>query len=415
MSLSENVKSILRIFKRSGVDKSLYFATFLLAIFGIYMIADASVGSTIRLGPKFVFVNLFKQLFFVSIGTVALFVAAKGMNKKLGMNNLNKCKLYYGIALIALFACRLWNINGSHAWIVLGPVTIQPAEFMKIILVFVLAYTLGELPKRYKISKYISPRKRRELLRIKKRDCLYWPVGMVLGATATIIVIQKDFGSAAILLAMCFVVFLCAPDPYYRPYKKMAIMAAAVGVVVIAVGSTFIFRSHQLQRIVTWKDPLNEKYIYSKAMQVINGLIAFTNGGLIGRGAGNSVMKFGYIPEAQNDYISAIVAEEFGFFGILIIIVLYCYIIFKLFNYAQKIKNDKYKLILVGIASYFFMHMIVNLGGVSGYIPMTGVPLLLISAGGTSTVVAMYSIGAAQRVISIYNKDKLKREAEESL
>ena len=415
MSLSENIKSYLRIFKRSGVDRSLYLVTYLLVIFGIYMIADAAVGSTIRFGFKFVVSNLGKQIAIVFLGSILLFLAARGFKEKFAMTNMNKCKLIYGITLIAMFACRLWNINGSHGWIVLGPITIQPAEIMKIVLVHILAYMLGDLPKKYKISKYMSPKKREELKKLKRQNCLYTPMALVLIAVIVVVVIQKDFGSAVILFAMCAIVFFTTPDPYYRMYKRRLLIFGLIICCITPLAFTYVLKAHQLQRIVTWLNPLDERFIYTQAMQVVNGFIAFTNGGLWGLGAGKSIMKFGYIPEAQSDFISAVIAEEFGFLGIFVVILLFSFIIFKFVNYAKKIKNDRYKLCLIGYSSYFFLHLMVNLGGVSGLIPMTGVPLLLISAGGTSTMVAMYTVGAAQHIISLYNKERFKEEAEESL
>ncbi|MBU9904719.1 FtsW/RodA/SpoVE family cell cycle protein, partial [Thomasclavelia ramosa] len=116
--------------------------------------------------------------------------------------------------------------------------------------------------------------------------------------------------------------------------------------------------------------------------------------------------KFGYIPESQNDFIGAIIYEELGIIGLGLIIIPTCIIIFKLLKYSQEIKENKSRIILLGIASYFFLHLLINLGGISGLIPMTGVPLLLISAGGSSSVTAFVAVGVAQAIIAKHNRQK---------
>ena len=126
-------------------------------------------------------------------------------------------------------------------------------------------------------------------------------------------------------------------------------------------------------------------------------------------------MKYGYIPESQNDFISAIIVEEFGLFGFALLMIPYFYIIFKIFKYGIKNENIPDRLILIGIFSYFFLHLFVNIGGVSGLIPMTGVPLIFISAGGSSTLAGLMSLGIAQSIIKRYNRNKLKKKVEDEL
>lgn len=168
-----------------------------------------------------------------------------------------------------------------------------------------------------------------------------------------------------------------------------------------------------MARIASWLNPLKD--IYGSNYQIINGFVGYTNGGLIGRGFGNSIMKFGYIPEAQNDFISSIIVEELGLVGFAAFFIPYSIIIYRLFRYAFCMKESRDKLTLIGIASYFFVHLMVNVGGVSGLIPMTGVPLLLISAGGTSTLMALTCIGVAQALIAKYNREKKQEAIEKSL
>jgi len=146
--------------------------------------------------------------------------------------------------------------------------------------------------------------------------------------------------------------------------------------------------------------------------QLTNALIAFATGGLFGKGFGSSTQKYGYIPESHNDFIVAIIYEELGLVGFMLFLIPYVIIIYKMFHYALRIKDTKSKLILYGVGLYFFTHLLVNVGGVSGFIPMTGVPLLLISSGGSSTLAAMMGLGIAQSIIAKYNRDLLKEQME---
>ena len=193
--------------------------------------------------------------------------------------------------------------------------------------------------------------------------------------------------------------------------EKFSIFVIAICFVLILICANFVFEPHQLRRFLIWLDPANSEYYYNGSFQLANGLIAFAQGGLFGKGFGASTQKFGYIAESQNDFISSIIVEELGVVGFLVfVIVPYCIIIFKMFTYGQKIKETKSKLILYGIATYFFAHILINVGGVSGFIPMTGVPLLMVSLGGSSTLASMMTIGIGQAIIAKYNKDKLKEQ-----
>lgn len=198
------------------------------------------------------------------------------------------------------------------------------------------------------------------------------------------------------------------PLSYFTRWKKISLVLLTVGCVVIMLGSSLFLKGYQLGRIATWLNPLHD--VQHSGWQLTNALIAFSTGGLFGKGFGASTQKYGYIPESHNDFIAAIIFEELGLVGFLVFLIPYCIIIFKMFNYGLKIKDTKSKLILFGVGTYFFTHLLVNVGGVSGLIPMTGVPLLLISSGGSSSWAAMISIGIAQSLIAKYNRDILKEQ-----
>ena len=147
---------------------------------------------------------------------------------------------------------------------------------------------------------------------------------------------------------------------------------------------------------------------YGSGYQLVNGLVSFASGGWFGVGFGNSVRKYTDFPAANTDFILAIVVEELGFVGFLLLMTAYAVIIFRLLFFAMKIKNEQARIILVGTAMYFLVHIIFNVGGVTGFIPLTGVPLLMISSGGSSTLSIMMCVGIAQGVIAAYNRGEIR-------
>lgn len=407
-----NIKKVVKLmFTNNGVDKGIYICTFILCIFGVVMIGDASVGMVVKYGKNYPIMNMLKQCLFLAAGAFLMATIAHKFDRKT-MLTKNFLKVLYFCVLIAMIACLMWSINGAHGWIKLGPITIQPAEFMKIVIILLLAYYFGELPE-HLTTRYGSPKQKNEMNSLFFNNCVLIPIGAVGLAFLVCGFIQKDLGSALILLAISVVIFLCVPYKKFSRLKKIILFLMALGFLsIILVGGAGLM-PHQLQRIFSWLDPLSN--IYTDTWQIVNGFVAYSNGGLFGLGFGNSIMKYGYIPESQNDFISAIIVEEFGLFGFAILMIPYLYIIFKIFKYGMENENTADRLILIGISSYFFFHLVVNVGGVSGLIPMTGVPLIFISAGGSSTLAGLMSLGIAQSIIKKYNRNHLKKKVEDEL
>lgn len=405
------IKKIQMMFKRTGTDKTIYACTIFLALFGIVMIGDASVGMSASEGSDFATKNLLKQCLFVIVGLGFMFFFARAYKTRRISETL--MLVTYGVCILMMLTCIMWTINNSHAWIKIGPFTIQPVEFMKLTLIILLSYIFGVLPDQIRISPRLSKEKRNKLIWRKALVCVFFPAFLVLFAFLICWKVQKDMGSGLILMVMAISLFFATPSQYYRPFKILCLFLVLFVVLVFILFHDRFLKSHQMARISSWLNPLKD--IYNTNYQIINGFVGYTNGGLIGRGFGNSIMKFGYIPEAQSDFISSIIVEELGLVGFAAFFIPYSIIIYRLFKYAFAIKDSREKLTLIGIASYFFVHLMVNVGGVSGLIPMTGVPLLLISAGGTSTLVALIGIGIAQAIIAKCNREKKQEAIEKSL
>ncbi len=392
--------------QKAGADKSLYICAFVLALIGIIMIGSAAGGKVASAGVNYGTKMMARQGLFVILGTITMLLFAKKFNSKYIVKN--SAVLLYCIGTALMIACLAFYTKGSYAWIPLGFFSIQPSEFMKIIMVLFLACFIGSYEKKY----VIPPHLRGEQLRLAKRrkeiQCFYIPMVCVFITFIIVAFLQHDLGSGLIIGILCLFMFYVTPRTYYSKYKKIIFLIGAAGAIVIALAfitQLVSLKPYQMGRIYTWLNPIAD--YWNDGFQLTNSLIAFASGGISGIGFGLSRMKYGYIPEASNDMIMSIIAEELGFFGFMIVVLLYCYIIFKLFNYGFKMANSRDKLILYGIAIYFFLHLFVNVGGVSGLIPMTGVPLLLISSGGSSTLASFLAIGIAQSVISRYRNQEI--------
>ena len=398
------INLLKRIFKRRGVDKTVYFCVVILTIYGIVMIGSASVGQSAKMGPMYASMNMIKQAIFVLGGFAAMIFLTRCFKKS--WVNANSTWIFYAMGLVLMLACLFFEDGkGSHAWIRIGSFTIQPAEFMKVIMILFLSFHFGEIEEYCQIPRNITRQKKEELQKRKLWYCILRPIAFFVG-----VFLQKDMGSSLIMAFICMMLFFITPRPYYTKYKKLALILLVIGFILILLSATFILKPYQLGRIYTWLNPLGD--IEGDGWQLTNALIAFATGGLFGKGFGSSTQKYGYIPESHNDFIVAIIYEELGLVGFMLFLIPYVIIIYKMFHYALRIKDTKSKLILYGVGLYFFTHLLVNVGGVSGFIPMTGVPLLLISSGGSSTLAAMMGLGIAQSIIAKYNRDLLKEQME---
>lgn len=403
------INLLKRIFKRRGVDKTVYFCVVILTIYGIVMIGSASVGQSAKMGPMYASMNMIKQAIFVLGGFAAMIFLTRCFKKS--WVNANSTWIFYAIGLVLMLACLFFEDGkGSHAWIRIGSFTIQPAEFMKVIMILFLSFHFGEIEEYCQIPRNITRQKKEELQKRKLWYCILRPILAIFIAFFVGVFLQKDMGSSLIMAFICMMLFFITPRPYYTKYKKLALILLVIGFILILLSVTFILKPYQLGRIYTWLNPLGD--IEGDGWQLTNALIAFATGGLFGKGFGSSTQKYGYIPESHNDFIVAIIYEELGLVGFMLFLIPYVIIIYKMFHYALRIKDTKSKLILYGVGLYFFTHLLVNVGGVSGFIPMTGVPLLLISSGGSSTLAAMMGLGIAQSIIAKYNRDLLKEQME---
>lgn len=386
----------------SGSDLMIHLAMFALMIYGTLMIGSASMGLAVS-NPSYLVKTVIKQIVFVVIG---YFIMCK-LSNWFRLERLKSKKfpfLIIGMEVLLVSCIAFTASGGAHAWIRIPipgmEVSLQPSEFAKIISILIVAAYLGDVKKIY-------PR---------KRDLFVRPLLFIGIYLVTVLFVQHDFGSMAVIFLIVCVCLLIPTHPQAKNFQiflKIAFwVMVGVAIFILSPFGTHLIESlpflstYQKNRFLSAVNPFQD--IYGSSYQIVKGLVSFADGGLFGVGYGNSVRKYTDFPAANTDFILAILVEELGFLGFLLLIALYSLIVFRLLYFAMKIQNEKAKIILTGTAMYFVVHCFFNIGGVTGLIPLTGVPLLMISSGGSSTMSIMFMVGIAQAVISQYNRKEIE-------
>lgn len=278
------------------------------------------------------------------------------------------------MTMILLIMARLVgrNINDAHRWLSLGPVNFQPSEFAKLSAMVWIAFWL---------SKY-----RRRSKEFVRGFCL---PAAGLGVLCLLVLIGPDFGTTMLIGGSgVLVMYIGGTHP---GYLFGAVLFSGTG-----LGFLISRDAERLSRITSFLNP--EKYASDDAYQLMNSLYAFIEGGLFGKGIGNSLQKFSYLPEAHTDFILAILGEELGMVGVSFVMVLYGAIFFAGMRIAWRCPDSFSRLLGFGITVIITLQAIINIGVVTGSMPTKGLPLPFISYGGSSLVFMAAMIGILIRI-----------------
>lgn len=376
------------------LDYLLIISFLLLGILGVIMVYSASMVPASKgslTGGVPIESNHFmkRQFLFVVIGfLVIIFIGAFININVLKKSNIQKLIIIGTLCLLLITVLIGKEINGSRNWINLGLFSLQSSEFLKLASIFYLSYI---------INRRISSSRDYHLKHMIP------PLG-VLGVGLLLVLMQGDLGGTLLTVAIIASILI------YSDIKnkiKLQIMMITMVPIVFYIIYTLIFDSknlYRLKRIKVMLDPF--KYESGDGYQLTGALTSIGNGGLTGKGLGNGIAKLGYLPEPHTDFIYTVIAEELGLIGVLCTLMVYGVILFKGLIYANKTTNQFYKLICVGVVSYLFMQVFINLAGVSGLIPLTGVTLPLLSYGGSSMLSISIAFGALLAVARNINKER---------
>lgn len=372
------------------VDKPLLIVSVLLFIIGLIMVFSAS-NVTAYMSHEVSPYNYFiKQAVFLGVGLIMSLIMIKFTTKAYGVFS-------WGLLLIIIVSLLMLLVigqakNRAISWYDLGPISIQPSEFAKVITIVWLA---RYYEKNKKMTSYTKS---------------LFPIGVCLLITF-LIFIQPDLGTAIIYTVIVGVMFLAAP--IIKEIKTKTIFAllgliAFAGVVLIGSGKTVLLE-RQLERF-DFTNPCDK--LLTTGNQVCNCYIAINNGGLTGVGLGNSTQKYLYLPEPYTDFIFAIIVEELGIIFGVGIIVMYMFLLYRILKIGRDSPTNRGALLCYGVAIYIFLHIAINLMGIFGLMPMTGVPLPFMSYGGSFTICLIAALTIVQRV-SVENglcKEKGRKE-----
>ncbi|WP_419761868.1 putative lipid II flippase FtsW [Caldalkalibacillus salinus] len=257
--------------------------------------------------------------------------------------------------------------NGAQRWLNLGFTNIQPSEFVKIGLIIYLASIYS------KKQSYITNFKRGLI-----------PPLIVVAIFFMLILLQRDLGTGMSVLFFTMVMIFCSGAQFRHMF--------GLGALTSVLFTVFVLTSdYRVKRVTSYQNPWEDAQ--NTGYQLIQSLIAIGNGGFTGRGFGNSIQKYLYLPEAQTDFIFAITAEELGLVGVSFILVCYALLIVRGIRAAVRVPNTFGTLLGIGIVSMIGVQALINIGVVSGRLPVTGISLPLISYGGSSLLLTLFSIG----------------------
>ena len=378
----------------SKIDKPLLITTMIFFIFGLVMILSASsMESYMRYG-KSPYIYFIKQTAFIGAGSIFFFIVTRIPTKVYkGLSYL--VMLLVISALIALTAYG-YAAKNAQSWFQLGPINIQPSEFAKVAIILFLA-------------SYYNKNK----ATLNNSWILIKPLIAVF-LIFILVAIQPDFGTAIIIALICFFMFFSLPMSKLCRFKFSSIIVVLTFILslVFIFAKGYVLKPYQLERF-NFKDPC-ERYQEESGYQLCNSFIAFKNGNITGQGIGMSTQKYLYLPESYTDFIFPIIVEEWGLIVGIIILLLYMFIIYRIYVIARKAKDLTGSLIAYGVCMYFFLHISINLMGVMGLGPLTGVPLPFLSYGGSYTISLMIALALVQRVAIESNKINKKKKIKEA-
>lgn len=286
--------------------------------------------------------------------------------------------------------------GGADGWLEIGPIRIQPVEFLKIIIIWYLAYILS---------------RRQDRILGHFKDAIMKPM-ILIGCLIFLVLIQPDTGGAAILILITLIMILSSGIPYL--YSVITIIGGvAVSTLVIQFISLFgsaLFPKRMMyvyKRFKTFTNPFEDPL--GDGHQMINSYFALNNGGWFGLGLGKSIQKKGFLTNAQTDFMFSIVVEELGLIISLILLMLLFFMILRIFSIGIRSSDHFNSLMCIGIAGMMLIQVFVNLGGITGLIPLTGVTFPFLSQGGSSLVTLSIGVGFALNISADEKRKKFDK------
>lgn len=383
--LSKKVK------KRHLLDYSILIPYLILTVIGLMMVYSASSYSLISQGKNPI-TDMVKQAIFLFLSIILMAILYK---MKLSMlKNLKFVRIFVALVLgLMVIAFAFKTVNGAHGWIQIpGLGTIQPVEFWKFVMIWMLAAQISD---------------RQVLIPDKMIEAVKVPVGLC-ALSMGILALYPDFGNAAIIALLLIVMLMISGINYLYGY------IIAFGTFAFSILTMFIIRitngsflpAHVASRFAVFLNPFKDEF--GDGHQLVNGYYAMFNGRLFGLGLGNSIQKKGFLSfAASTDFIFAIVVEELGLIGAICILGLLLFLVGRILLIGIRSNDAFNSMICLGVGSLFLIQIFINLGGITGLIPLTGITFPFFSQGGSSLIVLSACVGLVLNISADEKKKKL--------
>lgn len=377
-----------------SMDKPLFVITALLFIFGLLNIVSASSQTAVLKYNSDLYSYFFRQLITIILGVIVGMVIIKTPSKSYKLLG----PLFFIIVALASLAVSFTSLgatySGNNNWINIGGFTFQPSEFAKPVMIVFVSILFEKFYTKLR-SKKIDQRDKYDMIAKIMIVGLFFPA---------IIFLQRDLGTMIVITTIFIILFLASP--ILRIDKLRAIgLCLIVGVLMlfILMGKGSLFSDAQSSRFNFFNPCKNYE---DGGYQICNGFIAINSGGLLGQGIGES-KQISYIPESHTDSVFAIIAEQYGLIVTTLIFILFAVVLKRILNIASKSQTLRGRYICLGVASYIFLHILINLGGLFGVMPLTGIPLPFLSYGGSFTISLICSLAIVQRIAIENKKEKV--------
>ena len=399
----------MKIEKRHLLNYSILIPYLILSIIGLIVVYSTTSALAIQSGVSSIRMVRTQGFFFIfSLLTIALIY-------KFSLDFLRNKKvlafvIFIEVILLILSRFITDTVNGAHGWLTIaGMFSIQPAEYLKVILVWYLALIFSKRQDEIRDYDYQALTHNEWIPR--NLNDWRWLTLILIG----IVVIMPDLGNATIL-ALTVLIMITASGVGYRWFTSL--LALVVGASSIVLGSIWIIGVDRVAKIPVFGyvakrfsaffNPFND--LSGAGHQLANSYYAMSNGGWFGLGLGNSIEKQGYLPEAHTDFVFAIVIEELGFVGASLILALLFFLILRIILVGIRAKNPFNSMMAIGIGGMILVQTFINIGGISGLIPSTGVTFPFLSQGGNSLWVLSIAIAFVLNIDASEKRAKMEQE-----
>lgn len=399
----------MKIEKRHLLNYSILIPYLILSIIGLIVVYSTTSALAIQSGVSSIRMVRTQGFFFIfSLLTIALIY-------KFSLDFLRNKKvlafvIFIEVILLILSRFITDTVNGAHGWLTIaGMFSIQPAEYLKVILVWYLALIFSKRQDEIRDYDYQALTHNEWIPR--NLNDWRWLTLILIG----IVVIMPDLGNATIL-ALTVMIMITASGVGYRWFTSL--LGLVVGASTIVLGSIWIIGVDRVAKIPVFGyvakrfsaffNPFND--LSGAGHQLANSYYAMSNGGWFGLGLGNSIEKQGYLPEAHTDFVFAIVIEELGFVGASLILALLFFLILRIILVGIRAKNPFNSMMAIGIGGMILVQTFINIGGISGLIPSTGVTFPFLSQGGNSLWVLSIAIAFVLNIDASEKRAKMEQE-----